>query len=224
MNKRMNRTLTGIFVVAFCIWTQCILYIDVAPVGPAGTSIGFSTINQAVHESLGVNKIWYYLTEGFGVLAIVILILFCLFLVVQMIKRKGLKNADKQLYFLFAQYVIMGILYLLFEKVIINYRPVLEDGQSFPEASYPSSHAMLVCVVMGSTMLIIGNYIKKQGLLRIIQVLCVIIACITLFGRLASGVHWFSDIIGGALLSAAILTAFAGRISVLDENPKFELQ
>ena len=46
-----------------------------------------------------------------------------------------------------------------------------------------------------------------------IRVLCFLITLVTVGGRLCCGVHWFTDIIGGMLLSATLLFLFAAVIA-----------
>ena len=107
-------------------------------------------------------------------------------------------------------YILVIGIYLLFEKVIVNYRPVIMPGCQHPEASFPSSHTMLVCVIIGSAIMLISRYIKKKTLCRALQVICAVIIGVTVIGRLLSGVHWFTDIIGGILISTALLALFLG--------------
>jgi undecaprenyl-diphosphatase len=99
-------------------------------------------------------------------------------------------------------YIVTIAVYLFFEQVVINYRPVLIDGNL--EASYPSSTTMLVMCVMPTATMQLNVRIKNTVVRR-----CVIIAIITfttfmVIGRLISGVHWITDIIGGALFSSGI--------------------
>ena len=98
---------------------------------------------------------------------------------------------------------------MLFALVVINYRPVIVPGVEGVEASVPSSHTMLICSVMGSTAMVLKQYVKRDALRMGLQVGCVIVAVITVAGRLLSGVHWVTDIIGGVLLSCALLALFS---------------
>jgi undecaprenyl-diphosphatase len=41
---------------------------------------------------------------------------------------------------------------------------------------------------------------------------------ITVFGRLICGVHWFTDIVGGILISVSLVTAFAAFLDYCDTH------
>ena len=182
---------------------------DVAPIGPQGTTVGFSTINKAVHELTGVNMNWYYCTEWLGYAALLICALFALAGLVQLIRRKSLLKVDKAIYALAVLYIAVIGIYVFFEKYIVNYRPIIMPGADVPEASFPSSHTMLIITVMVSTAMVIGRYVKNKALSGLVAVLCYIVAIITAAGRLLCGVHWLTDIIGGLIISIALLSLFS---------------
>ena len=213
MKKNTKFCLAGVFSIIFILFIVLIKTVDVADIGPMETSVGLSHINGVVHSLFGENLFWYDLTVLFGGVAIAVCGAFGLVGVSQLIKRKSLTKVDKELYALLGLYVVMLTLYVLFEKIIINYRPIIMPGESEPEASFPSSHTMLICVVMISAAMVVCKYIKNDNIRRIIQVICVIITVITVIGRLICGVHWFTDILGGVIISAALLFAFSGVIS-----------
>ena len=97
--------------------------------------------------------------------------------------------------------------YLLFEKFAVNYRLVLIDG--FLEASYPSSTTMLTLCVIPTAMLQLRRRIPRAGLRRVILWMLGIFTAFMVVGRLLSGVHWLTDIVGGALLSAGLVALYA---------------
>ena len=131
---------------------------------------------------------------------------------VQLIKRKSLLKVDKEILALGILYIAIIGLYVLFEQVIVNYRPIIMPGCTKPEASFPSSHTMLVYTIMGSTALILGKYVKNDKLCRAMQTVCVIIIAVTVIGRLISGVHWFTDILGALLISTTLLALFSKAV------------
>lgn len=185
---------------------------DVAAIGPEGTTVGFSHINKMVHDLTGVNMFWYDLTDYIGYGAIAVCGLFALAGFVQLIKRRSLLKVDREIWALGGLFIAVIGCYVFFEKYIINYRPIIMPGETAPEASFPSSHTMLIMTVMIAVMIVSDKYFGK-GLGVLVRVICFLITLITIGGRLWCGVHWFTDIIGGILLSATLLFLFAAVIA-----------
>ena len=213
-----NKKRQGKFILAgtcgllFVIWIVLVRTVDVDSIGPEGTRIGLSHINKSVSDLFGQRLFWYDATEVLGVIAILVAAAFALTGLIQLIKRKSLAKVDKEIFALGGLYIIVIGLYALFEVIVINYRPVIMPGEEHPEASFPSSHTMLICVVMGSTIMLLNKYIKNKSLCNALKILCAIIMVVTVVGRLISGVHWFTDIIGGVLISIALLSFFSGLL------------
>lgn len=217
MKNKGCYALGGISAVISLLIIAMVRMVDVSAIGPNGTSIGLSHINQKVHETIGVNQIWYDITEILGGVAILVAGIFALVGFVQLVKGKSLAKVDKEIYAVGGLYAVVVVLYALFEKVIINYRPVIMDGETAPEASFPSSHTMLTCVVMGSAIILIGKYIQSEGLKKILQIAAAVILIVTVVGRLISGVHWFSDIMGGIFISLTLVSIFDGIVKSFEE-------
>lgn len=210
----MKKNGTGFIVggvfnsIFFILYTLFIMRYDVQAIGPKGSKVGLASINILVRETLGIHKIWYNITEYFGIVALLVMASFALLGLVQVIKRKSLFKADKDIYLLGGFYVVVMICYVLFEKIIINYRPVLEDGKL--EASYPSSHTLLIICVMASTYIQLKRMMNKGIARSILLFGTVIIMLLTVVGRLLCGVHWFSDIVGGVLLGVSLIMIYKG--------------
>ena len=186
MYKKKGFVVAGVFALLSVLLIVLVKNYDVSNIGPMDTSIGFSHINSAVHDFFGIHIIWYKITEVFGILALLVCGCFAVVGLIQLLQRKSIAKVDAEVLKLGGLYVIVLGLYAMFEKVIINYRPVIMPDATEPEASFPSSHTMLICVVMA----------------------CALIMIVTVVGRLICGVHWFTDIIGGILISLALLSAF----------------
>ena len=137
-----------------------------------------------------------------------ILLLFALLGFIQLIKRKSLLKVDKNLLILGIVYILLVLLYLLFEKVPFNYRPVILDPAEGLEPSYPSTHTLLILTVFGTAIQLAGTYIKKAKLLLAAKILALVIMALTIVGRLVCGVHWFTDIVGGVLLSLFLISLY----------------
>ena len=209
---------SAVFGLLFVVLIAMLCTFDVQPIGPEGTEIGFAMLNSTVRGTLGESDTWYKISELFGYLSIASAGVFVILGVWQMISRKSLLKVDKKLYALAGLYAVTVFFYAFFEVVIINYRPIIEAGAEHVEASFPSSHTMLTCVIMGSAFVMIGEYIKNRGLALALKGLAVTVATVTVVGRLLSGVHWFTDIIGGALISLALVTLFAAVCEKLDSK------
>jgi len=91
--------------------------------------------------------------------------------------------------------------------VVINYRPTLIEG--YLEASYPSSTTMLVMCVMPTAAMQLNARINNTIVRRCAIITNTSFTAFMVIGRLISGVHWITDIIGGALVSAGIVITYA---------------
>lgn len=180
--------------------------IDVQPIGPEGSLVGLSRLNAAVRDLFGYQPFWYGLTEITGLLAIAVAGGFAVLGLVQLIKRRSLLAVDRDILLLAALYVAVGAMYVLFEIVVINYRPILMEGVL--EASFPSSHTMLACCILGAAMYQFGRRLPAGALRKAAVIACGVVIAVMAVGRLACGVHWFTDILGGIFLSGALVMTY----------------
>ena len=193
-------------LVAFILWTVAISHIDVCAIGPQESTVGFATINQFVHNFTGVHMSLYVITDWLGLVPLAFAVGFALLGLVQWVNRKNLLKVDYNIFVLGGFYIIVFGAYIFFETVVINYRPVLING--YLEASYPSSTTMLVMCVMLTAILQFNNRIRNRIFKRcVISVMKAFVAFMVI-GRLISGVHWVTDIIGGALLSSGLVSMY----------------
>lgn len=190
-------------LAAFALWTIAVRFIDVEAIGPQDSSVGFATINRFVHNLTGVHFSLYNITDWLGLVPIFVCVGFGILGLVQWIKRRSICKVDHDILVLGGFYVVTIAAYLLFERIVINYRPVLIGG--ILEASYPSSTTMLVLCVMPTAMMQFGERIKNRMLRNIVTLITAVLIVFMVIGRLLSGVHWFTDIVGGALLSAGLV-------------------
>lgn len=192
--------------ILFIVFTILVICVDVQPIGPNFSSVGLATINGFFRDSVGYNPILYKITELIGFSAIFTVLGFASFGLFQLVKRKSLLKVDSDIYILGGLYLLVAAVYYFFEINIINYRPVIINGE--PEASFPSSHVMLICTIMGSAIMQFINRTKNKKLLFSAVTIYSVIIAITVIGRLLSGVHWFSDIIGSLILSGSLLMLY----------------
>lgn len=203
--QKRNIIISTTLITLSILFTLLVKVVDVQQIGVEGTSIGFATINQFVFKTLKENELWYNITEILGLVALATVAIYGLIGLTQVIKRKSILKVDKEIIALGIFYVVVIGIYILFEKVIVNYRPVLIDG--IKEASYPSSHTLMtICLCISAV--IINKKLFNNKITKYANLLLLVIMSTTVIGRLLSGVHWFTDIIGGILISTALLTTF----------------
>ena len=209
---KKNFGIAAILLGAFVLWTAAVRLVDVQPIGPQGSAVGFATINGWVHDLTGVHMTLYAVTDWLGRVPIGVAMGFALLGLIQWIQRKHIRKVDFSILVLGGFYLLVMAAYVLFEVFVINYRPVLINGCL--EASYPSSTTMLVLCVMPTTLMQLNARIKSQTLKRWVGFGITAFILFMVIGRLLSGVHWFTDIIGGALLSASLVMLYHSIISL----------
>lgn len=208
MKKETKRNfLIAIFMLlAFVFWTVAVRFVDVKPIGPNDSPVGFATINELFHQLTGVNFILYTVTDWLGLVPVFVCFGFGLLGLIQWIRRKNILKVDYSIIILGGFYITVILAYLLFEEFAINYRPVLING--YLEASYPSSTTLLVLCVMPTAFMQFNARIKNVILKRCVTIAIACFITFMIIGRLISGVHWLSDIIGGTLLSVGLVLMY----------------
>ena len=205
----MKRKSFGIAIgllTAFVLWTLVVCIVDVRPIGPHNSSVGLAGINQFVHNLTGVNFPLYHITDWLGLVPIGMCMSFGVLGFIQWIRRKNFCKVDWSILALGGFYIITFAVYLLFESVVVNYRPVLIA--EVLEVSYPSSTTLLTMCVMPTAAMQLNTRIQN-GVLRQCVVLAIMaFTAFMVIGRILSGVHWITDIIGGALVSAGLVMLY----------------
>ena len=198
----------AIMLMLFAILTLLIKTVDVKPIGPMRSEIGLSGINAYFRDLIGVNMAVYDITDILGYAAIAVAGCFALFGVYQLIKGKSIKAVDLDIIILGVFFVAVACFYVFFEIVIVNYRPIIMEGEL--EASYPSSHTMLSIASLGAAIHQLATRISNKTLRVFAISVCSVMMAVIVIGRFISGVHWFTDIIAGALLSVSLLLIYIG--------------
>ena len=201
--KRKFLILSGILLLLSIVYTILVKIVDVANIGPMGSSVGFSTLNKFVHQFIGSNMLWYDITKYLGILAFLFVGIYAFLGVKDFISKKKLANLDKTFYILGLFYIIFVFVYILFEIAIINYRPILIEGEL--EASYPSSHTLLALCICGSSIIVSKYLIKNQNFRKYLNIASWFLMISIIVGRIISGVHWASDILGGLIIGSFLL-------------------
>lgn len=206
-NKK-HRYASVCLLTAFALWTAAVRRIDLAPIGPENTTVGFASVNRFVHALTGVHMSLYVLSDWLSLVPLVIILLFGLLGLSQWVRRKKLKYVDRSILALGAFYIAVMGAFVFFEVNAVNYRPILIDGVL--EASYPSSTTMLVMTVMPTAIMQLRERVNNLGIRQWAGTVMAVFTIAMVLARLISGVHWFSDIVGGALLSAGLVYMYSG--------------
>ena len=227
--KKTNYLLSFILLVIAIVFTILVSKVDVKTVevkpidgvtqnGVLTTDIGFSSLNQSVAVSF--NNIFYKISKYAGYLALVFVAFYGFTGLIELMQKKSLKGVNKALYMLAAFYVCVAIVYVLFEVVVINNRPV-DMGEGL-EASFPSSHTMLALCVCGSSLIASKYIIKKDNFRKCLNLISWVVMLLVVCTRTLSGVHWITDIFGGILISVFMLNVFSNAVKCLDKAEKEE--
>ena len=209
--KRTERTRLiwgGSLLALFVLYTWSLTFVDVRAIGPEGSCVAYAAINGAVRDRIGVNMALYHVTDWAGVAALLVALGFAGLGLAQWIGRRSIRRVDRELLLLGAFYVLVFGAYVFFECCAINFRPVLIQGRL--EASDPSSTTMLALCILPTAMVQFRRLIPGRKLAAAVNGLCGIFTGFLVVGRLLSGVHWVTDILGGALFSGAVCLLYRG--------------
>ncbi len=206
--KNTSFILGTLLLALFIIWTALVALVDLQTIGPENSEVGFATVNGAFHKFTGVHMWMYDLSDLLSLIPLGIIGGFGILGLVQWIKRKSFLKVDFNILMLGAFYIVVMAFFVFFEIVEINYRPILIEGVL--EASYPSSTTMLMMCVMPTAMMEFKRLISSKALSSLAFFASGIFTAVMVVFRLVSGVHWLTDIIGGAILSAGLVLLYKG--------------
>ena len=204
------------YIISFVVWTILIQTIDVQPIGLNNSDVGFARFNLWFHKLTGANLTIYNITDWLGLVPVFICMFFAMLGLIQLVKRRNLFKVDFDIIILGVYYIIVIFGYLIFEMIPINYRPVTING--FVEASYPSSTTLLVLSVMPTLVLQTKRRMKNITIKNVISILSIAFSVFMVVGRLVSGVHWFTDIIGSIFLSFGLFNLYKGIVLLTDKR------
>ena len=219
---KTNLILTISLYLIFTLYTVSVRFVDVALIGNKLSPVGFSSLNEVFfnlfskvkYDGLYVDNrfqtINYNISEILGYISLLVAAFFVFVGLIQLLSNKSFKKINKNIYTLGGFYALVIVFYVFFETFVINYRPVLEYNSSTPEPSYPSTHTMLSLCILISAIIVIPYLFKNlnKKLYYAVSALFYLIMIATVATRLMSGVHWFTDILGGVILSAALVMSF----------------
>ncbi len=193
-------------LAAFALWTALVQIVDVQPVGQRGTDVGFATFNTWFHGLTGVHMALYAVTDWLGLVPVAVCLGFGALGAAQLVRRRSLLKVDPDVLLLGVHYILVASAYLVFEMIPINYRPIPIDGVM--EASYPSSTTLLVLGVMPTLRYQVERRAGSPTLRMLVTVFVTVFSAFMVVGRLVSGVHWLTDIVGSVLLAAGLFVMY----------------
>ncbi len=201
-------------LAAFALWTALVQLVDVRPVGQNGTNVGFAAFNTWFHELTGVHLGIYSITDWLGLVPVAVCLGFGALGAAQLVRRRSLLKVDPDLLLLGVHYVVVAAAYLAFETFPVNYRPIPIDGVM--EASYPSSTTLLVLGVMPTLAYQVARRTKDTPVKGAVVASVVAFSAVMVVGRLVSGVHWATDIVGSVLLAAGLFAVYRYAVERAD--------
>lgn len=214
--QRINFIFTGILFLIFILFTIILLTWDRQPIGPNQSIVGLSSLNQFIQNLYGINSSWYKITDWLGITAIGVAFAFSFIGLGQLIKKRNYRQMDPGIIALGVFYIVVASCYALFEILIINYRPILVEESL--EASFPSSHTMIIICIMATAIIQFNTLLKNRQLRIAVNLISCLIMFMAIIGRMLSGVHWFTDIIGGILLSAALVMLYYSVLQAINNR------
>lgn len=219
--KKINKNfiIGGSLLLLFLIFTILIKFVDVQAIGPLNSEVGLARFNELFLVKSASN-IWDIVSDIIMVISLLVVCLFIVVGIVQLVNRKSLKKVDKNIFVVAGLYVAVVIVFVLFEVVVVNNRPILENGELV--ASFPSTHVLISLSILLSGLIQFHKfYMKNHKMLIVADILVSILAVMIVIGRMLSGVHWITDILGSILISGALVYIYNGVLEiVMNKNTK----
>lgn len=201
----------GIVLIGlFLVFTVALKFVDVQPIGPEGSLVGFATLNAKFRDLIGVDKRSFIFSEYLGYCALIVVAAAAVQGLGQWISRKSILGVKPQV-ILFGMFLVVLLgLYIAFDALAINCRPILENDVL--EASYPSSHTLLAVFVFIGGAYELSFSARTRGACALIYSCFSFLAACTVISRTLSGYHWITDILGGALLGTSLVMFYIAAV------------
>lgn len=215
-NAKKGLGVGACLALVFILWTILVQHVDLQPVGQNGTGVGFATLNVWFHRLTGVHMAVYNVTDWLGLVPFLVCAAFGCLGLYQLVKRKSLMKVDPDILLLGGYYILVILAYLFFEMVPINYRPIPIDGVM--EASYPSSTTLLVLSVMPTLKFQIDRRSDNETVKKLTTAFVLLFSAFMVIGRLISGVHWLTDIVGAVFLSTGLFLLYRSLVALVEDR------
>lgn len=208
-NSRIWFAIGVILTAVFCGCTGAVIMVDVQSIGPEGSNVGLATFNAGVF-ALAFNaqlaRAFDVMSDGVACLAALLVVACIVLALVQWARRGGFSLIDGNLRSMLMLYALLALAYVGFELLDINGRPVLVDGAL--EASFPSSHVLFATCAFVSAAFVLHDRCPHAALRIGGYAVIVLLVVLMVVGRVASGMHWATDVVGSLLLAAALISFY----------------
>lgn len=181
------------FFFLFCILT-ILLTFDVGVIAPSGGQVGLSHINNIItyKENATLDKI----SDIFFYFSFVVVAFAVVLGIYQLIKRKSIKKVDREIVIFGIFLILAVVIWILFDKLLkINVRPINAD-----EGSYPSTHVFLTTFFMITGHMFLTKMFKNNIIKYGTLIVAIIFIVVTMILRVASGMHYITDVLGGLFI------------------------
>lgn len=122
----------------------------------------------------------------------------------QLIQRKSFSKIDRELVWMFLPLALMAVTYVIFDHLLIwNTRP---NGSG--EASFPSTHVMIVATIFMLTAIVLPKYVKSRAARICIDCAMLVLIILTAIGRVFANMHWLSDVTGALIFATIFATIY----------------
>lgn len=217
MSENKFNILVSALLIAFAlVFTLLVKFVAVGPAGETLTQVGFSALNKAFFDATGVNETFYIISSILGYVVLALVVVYLFLAIREMVKKKTIFKIDKSWWALAVFYIAVLATYFIFEKLAINNRPIFIDGKL--EASYPSTHTLLALSVCFSSIIINRTFYKNSKIAHIANIVMLVISIAMAICRLISGYHWLTDIIGGILITTALVMCFYTAVCYFEDK------
>lgn len=158
-----------------------------------------------------VQPVWYNSSMNWDLISDIILIasfallgVFVILGLYQLFTRKSLFKVDHRLLWMILPLALMVIVYIVFDKfIVLNVRP---NGSG--EASFPSTHVMVVLTIFSLIALNLPYYVKSRLAWTTLDLAMLVLSVLICVGRILSGMHWWSDVLGGIVFALIFVSIY----------------
>lgn len=208
----------GLFAIIF---TLMVAFFDVGPAGAEYNSVvaadsgvhalnspevGFSWLNGEIFRGTEPLQTagWDKVSDIIMAFAIIVAAGFGIAGLVQLVKKGKI---DARIWKMWLVYGAMAIIYAIFEYLaVVNTRPTLNNGAV--ESSFPSTHVLVVATVLSLMVVALPKYLDDKKARVLIAVISAIATALVMTGRVMSGQHWFTDVLGALLWSLFLVSLY----------------